>query len=193
LFFVATGYLRNERQGMQAVKRYRGDSVSPNKSEINVCTSCNEPVHDDSMECIWCECLQHRSCVKISDDQYCVLANFPTNIVYFCTLCIHKLLDALIAFDKTDEVNSTVGKTLKSFEIQLSSKFDQLSDQILQVAKNSHLETIQCLVKELSKQHQISFSDLTAKVVALVFALAKDITSNSTQLTTLKSQLDELY
>ena len=119
---------------MQAVKRLRGDSVSPTKSEINVCTSCNEPVHDDSMECVWCDSLQHRSCVKISDDQYCVLANFPTNIVYFCTLCIHKLPGALIAFDKTDEVNSIIDKSLKSLETQLSNKFDRLSYQVQQMA-----------------------------------------------------------
>jgi len=96
---------------------------------------------------------------------------------------------ALIAFDKTDEVNSIIDKSLKSFETQLSNKFDRLSDQVQQMAKNSHLETIECQVKESSKQHQVSFSDLTAKVVDL----AKDITSNSSQLATLKSQLDELH
>ena len=54
---------------MQAIKRPRRESTSPTKPETNVCTSCNEPVTDDSMECVWCEHLQHRSCAKISDDQ----------------------------------------------------------------------------------------------------------------------------
>ena len=143
----------------------------------------------DSLECVWCERLEHRSCVKISDDQYCILANLPTNIVYFCTPCFCKLPGALAASDKTDEVNSTIDKSLKSFELNLINKFDRLSDQVQQIAKNNQLETIKCQLKESSKQHQVTFSDLSAKVDAL----AKDITSNSTQLVTLKSQLDELH
>ena len=83
---------------------------------------------------------------------------------------------ALISFEKTDEMNSTIKDSLKSFELYLSNKFDGLSDQVQLTTKNSQLEIIECQIKESSKQHQVTFSDLTAKVVTL----AKDITSNST-------------
>ena len=91
---------------------------------------CDEPVTDnDSFECFWCERLQYRSCLKISDDQYKVLTNLPSNIMYFCVSCLYKLPSALIAFDKTEEVSSAFDRTLKYFEIKFSNKFDTLSDQ----------------------------------------------------------------
>ena len=55
-------------------KRLRGESTTPAKQQTNACILCNESTTDDSLECVWCERLQHRTCTKISDDQYCVLA-----------------------------------------------------------------------------------------------------------------------
>ena len=172
------------------IKRLRGESTSPTKPESNVCTSCKKSVtDDDSLECVWCERLQHRNCAKISDDQYCMLVNLPTNIVYFCTSCFHKLSGALAISDIIDEVNSAIDKSLSTFELSLTNKFDRLSDQVQQITKKDQLEAIECQLKESSKQHQVTFSDLSAKVDAL----ARDITTNSTQLVTLKSQLEKLH
>jgi len=98
-----------------------GDSTSPTKLDVNVCLLCTKSVTDAvSLECVWCGHLQHRSCIKISDDQYCILANFPTNIVYFCTPCFQKLPSALGSCDIVDEINSATNVNLKSFEFSLT-------------------------------------------------------------------------
>ena len=97
--------------------------MSPTKPESNVCTSCEKSVtDDDSLECVWCERLQHRNCAKISDDQS--------------------------ISDIIDEVNSAIDKNLKTFELSLTNKFDRLSDQVQQIAKKDQLETIECQLKE---------------------------------------------
>ena len=112
---------------MLPFKRLRGEFTSPSKLESNICTLCEKSAADgDSLECARCEQLQHRSCVKITDDQYCVLVNHPTNLVYFCTPCTHKLPSALATSDIVDEVNATVDKALKSFELNLTNKFKGL-------------------------------------------------------------------
>ena len=138
----------------------------------------------DSLECVWYGRLQHRSCIKISDDRYCILANFSTNIVYFCTLCFHKLPGALASCDIADEINSATNVSLKSCEFSLTDKFNNLSNQVKEIATSSQLDTIECQLKD----SKVSFSDLCAKVDTL----AKDITSNCSQLVTMKSQLDDL-
>ena len=38
--------------------------TSPNKSDSQTCQTCNKPVYDDALECMWCEHLQHRSCIN---------------------------------------------------------------------------------------------------------------------------------
>ena len=153
---------------------------------MNVCSSCEKSVTDgDSLECVWCGRLQHRSCIKISDDQYCILANFPTNIVYFCMPCFHKLPGALASCDIVDEINSATNVSLKSFECSLTDRYNNLSNQVEEIATSSQLDTIESQLKD----SKVSFSDLCAKVDTL----AKDITSNCSQLVTMKSQLDDLH
>ena len=169
-------------------KWLRGESTSPAKQQTNACISCNESTTDDSLECVWCERLQHRTCAKISDDQYCVLVNFPSNIVFFCESCFYKLPGALFVYDKSEELTSSIDKKLKSLETQLSSKYDGLSDRVNKVAKDNQIKAIESQLSKSNKQYQAAFSDLTAKVAAL----AKDITFNSTQLTSLKSNFEEL-
>ena len=170
LFAVWASY---DDWSMFHIKRHREESTSPTKLDSNldsnVCITFEKLVSNgDSLECVWCEQLQHRNCAKLSDDQYCILKNLPTNVVYFC---FHKLSSALAAADIIDEVNSTIRNTLKYFELTLTNKFDRISK-----------------FKESSKQHQVTLSNFSDKFGAL----AKDITSNNTQLVTLKSQLDKL-
>ena len=64
-----------------------------------------------------------------------------------------------------------------------------LSDQVKQIAMNKQFETIESQLIKLNKDHQTTLSNLTTKVDAL----AKNITSNSSQLATLKTSLDELH
>ena len=93
---------------LPTLKSLREDFTSPTKLEVNVCLSCEVSVimtDGDSLKCVWCGRLQYRSCIKISDDQCCILANFPTNIVYFCTPCFQKLPGALASCDIVDEIS----------------------------------------------------------------------------------------
>ena len=121
--FIVTGFQEELKHIMLPFKRLRGESTSPSKLESNICALCEKSVADcESLECAWCEQLQHRSCVKMSDDQYCVLVNHPTNLVYFCTPCTHKLPSALATLDIVDEVNTIVNKALKSLELNLTNK-----------------------------------------------------------------------
>ena len=70
------------------------------------------------------------------------------------------------------KLNATVDKVLKLFELNQTKKVNGLSDQFQQVTHSSQFETIECQLTESSKQHQVTFSDLSAKVDAL----AKGIT-----------------
>ena len=95
---------------------------------------------------------------------------------------------ALFVYDKSEELTSSIDKKLKSLETQLSSKYDGLSDRVNKVAKDNQIKAIESQLSKSNKQYQAAFSDLTTKVAAL----AKDITFNSTQLTSLKSNFEEL-
>ena len=108
--------------------------------------------------------------------------------MFFCESCFYKLPGALFVYDKSEELTSSIDKQLKSLETQLSSKYDGLSDRVNKVAKDNQIKSIESQLSKSNKQYQAAFSDLTTKVAAL----AKDITFNSTQLTSLKSNFEEL-
>ena len=114
------------------VRRLSGNSPKNNKKqkEAENCTTCNEPAIEDAFECVWCERLQYSKCVKISPDQYSALSNVPSNIMFFCSLCLFRLPSALMAYNKTNETCSIIEDKLKSVEITLSNKFDSLTDQV---------------------------------------------------------------
>ena len=76
------------------------------QKEVETCVACSEPVVEDALECIWCERWEHSKCIKISIDQYSVLSNLPSNIVFFCSQCVFKLPSALKAHDKFNETCS---------------------------------------------------------------------------------------
>ena len=115
---------------MLAVKRPRSHSQSPNKTDTaNVCVTCKEPVHngDEIFECVWCESMQHRTCLQISAPQFTAMADVSNNILFFCSQCLYKLPNALIAYNKVTKACSTVEKSINT---TLSNKFDNLTDQV---------------------------------------------------------------
>ena len=72
----------------QNIKRGRVSSNTPptntkKQKEVDNCVKCNEPAVEDALECAWCEWWEHSKCIKISVDQYAVLSNIPSNIVFF--------------------------------------------------------------------------------------------------------------
>ena len=73
--------------------------------------------------------------------------------MHFCVSCLYKFPGALITFNKTEKVSSAFDRTLKSFEIKLSNKFDVLSDQVKQIAMNKQFETIESQLIKSNKNH----------------------------------------
>ena len=53
------------------------------QKEVDNRVKCNEPAVEDALECVWCERWEHSKRIKISVDQYAVLSNIPSNIVFF--------------------------------------------------------------------------------------------------------------
>jgi len=49
------------------------------------CTLCSEPVTKDALECGWCECLQHSTCLGMSD-QCSVLDLVSGNVSSMCVM-----------------------------------------------------------------------------------------------------------
>ena len=66
----------------------------------------------------------------MSSQQFSALSDVAQNIVFFCSPCLYKLPGALMAFDNTSEVCSSVEQKIKSTEITLSNNFDSLVDQV---------------------------------------------------------------
>ncbi|XP_065911357.1 uncharacterized protein [Dysidea avara] len=103
--------------------------TSPETTPINdcdTCITCDRPIVNDYLECVWCERHQHRSCARISVD----LCDLPKNIVFFCCECINKLPTALITYEKTKEACTTIENKLKSVQDTLSNRFDSLAETI---------------------------------------------------------------
>ena len=116
-------------------KQHRGESTSPNKLESQICPTCNEPISDDALECMWCECLQYRSCAKISDNQHSVLSDLSSNIVFFCMPCFHKLSSAIKAHDNMQVLYSFIEKKLESVETVLVNKLTSFNSQTTELLK----------------------------------------------------------
>ena len=115
-------------------KHFRGESTSPSKGDqegdSSTCLTCDKTVSENSFECIWCERVQHSECLKINAEQYSGLRDLPTNIVFFCSECLHRLPGALLAFDGMSEVCENIEKKIDSIEESLSNKFASLADQL---------------------------------------------------------------
>jgi len=89
---------------------------------------------DDVFEYVWCEGLQHRTCLQISTDQYSALSDVSSNILFFCSSCLSKLPEALRAFDSVNDACSQVEKSIKTIEVNLLNRFDGLTDQMNDLA-----------------------------------------------------------
>ena len=72
--------------------------------------------------------------------------------------------------------------------VALSNKFESLNDQVSELLRNNQLKAVESQITAIADQNQAAISDLTTKVDAI----AKDVSSNSTQLGSLKNQLDNI-
>ena len=157
-------------------KCFKGDLTSPSKGDSTPCLTCNKPVTENSFKCIWCERLQHSECLKINTKQYPSLTDLLTNIVFFCSECLHKLPSALLAYDRTNEACDSIEKKIDPVEASLSNKFASLADQLSDLSsKLSHstqdlnIEIVgedQPFNQELPSLSVESIASMTASIVS---------------------------
>ena len=134
---------------------------------------------------MWCESLQHRNCAKISD---IVLSDLPSNIVFFCMQCFHKLPSAIKAHNNVQEMFSLLEKRLESVETLLANKFSSMNDQVTKILETNYTAAIESQITKITGQNQATISNLTSKVDKIV----EEVSTNSTKLGSLKDQLENL-
>ena len=66
--------------------------------------------------------LQILTCIEMTSEQFSALPNVAPNIVFFCLPCLCKLPGALMAFDNTSEVCSSVEQKIESIELKSSDR-----------------------------------------------------------------------
>ena len=117
-------------------------ALLPDEEECDTCITCNKSVTDDSFECVWCRKWQHRVCVSLSVGQYSTLSDLPNNIVFFCSHCIYKLPNALMAYDNNKEVCDVIETKLNSVQMELSNRFEDLTEKVNKLTVNSSLRPL---------------------------------------------------
>ena len=95
-----------------------------------MCITCNKVVIDDSFESVWCRKWQHRVCFSLSVVQYSALSHFTKQHCIFCSHCIYKLPNALMAYDNSKEVCDVIETKLNSVQMELSNRFEDLTEQV---------------------------------------------------------------
>ena len=128
------------------------------------CRTCNKDVGE---EAVLCHKWEHRVCADISTSEYKILTNSSKKIMFFCSLCHHKVPLALKLGDKDSSLSSNYEVLRKAIN-DLSIKIDKLnssendlqrhistaSQQLLNVT-NSPSSVATNIVKELKdKEHR---------------------------------------
>ena len=106
-----------------------------------------------------------KSCIiKISDNQCFVFPDLPSNIVYFCVPCFHKLPSAIKANNNVYEMFPLIEKKLESMETALVNKLISLNDQTSELLKRNSSKTLESQITTITNQNQAAISDLAVKV-----------------------------
>jgi len=141
------GEKRLVRPGGDTPPKKKGKAKHPNLEDGACVQCCKQLMKDeDTLECVWCDGLEHRECLQISADQFSALADLPNNIVFFCSKCVQLFPVALIEYDKCNEVHEVVDNKLDKFEVTLNNKFSLLKDELTSLS-----DKIGNSVQELTK------------------------------------------
>jgi len=97
-------------------KRPRNDA-----STRELCVSCQKDVEDDGVECEWCYKWEHRECAGLTNDEYLVLSNSNSKIMFFCSLCYSKVPFSLNMERKAASQQSALEQRLQSIEDKLKN------------------------------------------------------------------------
>ena len=98
--------------------------------EVSVlCVTCNKQAEEDSIECECCFKWVHRECAGISKDEYKVLSDSSSNIMFFCGICQPKVTIALKFFNDIQEKQKSLDEKVTQLEERLNSIASSVIDQ----------------------------------------------------------------
>ena len=86
----------------------------------DLCVTCVALCNVDSIECKLCLKWQHRQCARMSAEEYKVLGNSSSCVMFFCTFCCPKVSLALKIFNDIQENLTQLNSRLKTVEESLS-------------------------------------------------------------------------
>ena len=90
--------------------------------EVSIsCVKCKEVAEEDSIECECCFKWEHRECAGISEDEYKILGDASTNIMFFCSVCRPNVTLALKFFNEIQEKQKLLDDKVKQLEEKLNS------------------------------------------------------------------------
>jgi len=113
------------------------------------CITCSQDVEENGVECNWCLRWEHCECAGISSNEYTVLSNSSSKIMFFCSICYTKVPFALKVKDEATNNHETLQKSLES----INSNLSKLHSNVSEVAKN--------LGTQIDK-HQKTFAEVLA-------------------------------
>ena len=134
------------------------------------CITCNKDMGEEAVLCQWCDKWEHRVCAGISTSEYKILTNSSKKIIFFYSLCHHKVPLALKLEDKDSSLSSNYEVLQKAID-DLSIKIDKLnssendlqwhistaSQQLLNVT-NSPSSVNTNIIKECRKNNQFFYN-----------------------------------
>jgi len=80
------------------------------------------------------------------------MSDIPSNILFFCSVCLDKLSAALLSYDGINSACSSVEKSVKSMETKLSNRFDILSDHFKDFCSNDSYDELKSQVCNVPTQ-----------------------------------------
>ena len=83
---------------MATPKRKKPEEISPQKrggskkvkQVSEKCILCHKDAKQDAVECQWCHKWEHRACAGLSHNEYNILSNNNSKIMFFCIMCFSK-------------------------------------------------------------------------------------------------------
>lgn len=103
-------------------KRQRNDSSGDS------CVTCSQDVEEEGVECNWCFRWEHRSCAKLTCEEYTVLSSSSCKIMFFCSLCYARVPFAL----RVDDEQQNLEDRLKAVEDKLTKAVEKMDSHSTQ-------------------------------------------------------------
>lgn len=167
----------------------------PDDDEDALCITCKNVVEEESIECEMCFKWEHRVCANISSEEFNLLTNGSSNIMFFCTQCRPKVTIALKFFNDIQTKQSQFETRLQSLENNLNKLTVNLNSQSDEIQTNPN--SIQSMDMATSSSNTtlskstIASSNSDKKLNVVVYGVAEHPPKTNRQ-TRLDKDLDSL-